>query len=97
MTNKIVLAFALALSLCFVACDKKEKELSDSEIGLRKSSVENENSVALLGDVNYIGVQAGESCLLVPHEGGHRRVVAACPTWAWPRVTRAYVSCPRVS
>ena len=32
MTNKIVLAFALALSLCFVACDKKEKELSDSEI-----------------------------------------------------------------
>ena len=61
MTNKIVLAFALALSLCFVACDKKEKELSDSEIGLRKSSVENENSVALLGDVNYTGVQAGES------------------------------------
>lgn len=64
MTNKTVLAFALALSLCFVACDKKEKELSDSEIGLRKSSVENENSVALLGDVNYTGVQAGESVVL---------------------------------
>jgi hypothetical protein len=43
------------------------------------------------------GVVLGKSCLLVPLEGGHGRVMVACPTWAWPRVTHAYVSCPRVS
>jgi hypothetical protein len=28
------------------------------------------------------GLSSGESCLLVLPEGGHGRVVAACPTWA---------------
>jgi hypothetical protein len=42
------------------------------------------------------GLSSGESCLLVLPEGGHGRVVAACPTKAWPRVSRVCVSCPRV-
>ena len=45
MTNKIVLAFALALSLCFVACDKKEKELSlPEQYSAVKSAVTDDNN-----------------------------------------------------
>ena len=61
--KNIFLAFALVFSVLFVACDKKEK-ISDSDIGLRKTTIENENSVVLLGEVNYTGVQAGESAIL---------------------------------
>ena len=63
MKRNLFLTLTLALSLCFIACDKKTKgdSLSDSEIGLRKTSVENENSVALLGDINFSSTQPGES------------------------------------
>lgn len=64
MIKNILLIFALASSFLFIACDKKEKAVSDSDIGLRKTTVENENSVVLLGDVNYTGVQAGESLVI---------------------------------
>ena len=80
MKRNLFLTLTLALSLSFIACDKKTKgdSLSDSEIGLRKTSVENENSVALLGDINFSSTQPGESVVfdrsfenappLIPHD-----------------------------
>lgn len=64
MLKQLFLVFALALSFFFIACDKKEKAVSDSDIGLRKTTIENENSVVLLANVNYTGTQAGESVII---------------------------------
>lgn len=63
MMKSAFLTFVLALSFLFIACEKKE-QVSDSDIGLRKTTIENENSVVLLGEVNYTGAQAGESVVI---------------------------------
>lgn len=62
---RILTILLVALSLFFVACDKKKKPVSDAEIGLRKSSVENESAVNLALDFNYTTVQPGESASLI--------------------------------
>ncbi|NDJ27893.1 nitrate reductase [Campylobacter sp. MIT 19-121] len=66
MKKKIIM-LACVCALTFIACqDKKESTssaLSSDEIGIRKTSVENENNV-VLPDANFTTLQPGESNLI---------------------------------
>lgn len=71
MMKKKIFLMALLSAVFFVACSKDTESKTDSttsgissdEIGLRKTSIENENNVEL-PDINSTGLQPGESVLL---------------------------------